>query len=233
MTALEVADAVLGGVVAWYSTVHTPPESLPAVFAECHRVLAPGGHMLLAFKVGDQRLHRDRMYGHDTSLNIYLDAAGADRRTDGRGRPRRGRPDGPRTRREREAPAGPAGLLPRPQAPGTVTPDPRGTGRTSVGTRRTEHRPDGRRVRAAGVWCGPWVADLRSRSAERLVRAFPQVIMGGVTRARRPRATLGLREGGPRARGPGLLSGARHPREVSAWPVGSARRKQEGEQDDR
>jgi SAM-dependent methyltransferase len=71
MTALEVGDAVLGGVVAWYSTVHIPPEALPAVFAECHRVLAPGGHMLLAFKVGDQRMHRDRMYGHDASLDIY------------------------------------------------------------------------------------------------------------------------------------------------------------------
>jgi SAM-dependent methyltransferase len=71
MTALELPDEELGGVVAWYSTVHTPPDVLPAVFAECHRVLAPGGRMLLAFKVGDQLLHRDEAYGHPVSLDVY------------------------------------------------------------------------------------------------------------------------------------------------------------------
>ncbi|WP_329176120.1 class I SAM-dependent DNA methyltransferase [Streptomyces sp. NBC_01477] len=71
MTALDLADGALGGVVAWYSTVHTPPEVLPTVFAECHRVLAPGGHMLLAFKAGDQHWHRDRAYGHEVSLDVY------------------------------------------------------------------------------------------------------------------------------------------------------------------
>ncbi|MFE4799500.1 class I SAM-dependent methyltransferase [Streptomyces sp. NPDC056708] len=71
MTALDLEDDVLGGIVAWYSTVHTPPELLPTVFAECHRVLAPGGHMLLAFKVGDQRRHLDQAYGHELSLDVY------------------------------------------------------------------------------------------------------------------------------------------------------------------
>ncbi|MEZ0094611.1 class I SAM-dependent methyltransferase [Streptacidiphilus sp. EB129] len=71
MTELALEDGALGGIVAWYSTVHTPPEVLPAVFAECHRVLAPGGHMLLAFKVGDQHWHRERAYGHEVSLDIY------------------------------------------------------------------------------------------------------------------------------------------------------------------
>ncbi|WP_327289519.1 class I SAM-dependent DNA methyltransferase [Streptomyces sp. NBC_01198] len=71
MTALELADASLGGVLAWYSTVHTPPEVLPAVFAECHRVLAPGGQMLLAFKVGDRLLHREQAYGHQVPLDVY------------------------------------------------------------------------------------------------------------------------------------------------------------------
>ncbi|MDX3853283.1 class I SAM-dependent methyltransferase [Streptomyces sp. AK02-01A] len=71
MTALDLKDDALGGVVAWYSTVHTPPELLPTVFAECHRVLAPGGHMLLAFKAGDLRRHLDRGYGHELSLDVY------------------------------------------------------------------------------------------------------------------------------------------------------------------
>ncbi|MFF8917705.1 class I SAM-dependent methyltransferase [Streptomyces sp. NPDC015032] len=71
MTGLDLKDDSLGGIIAWYSTVHTPPELLPTVFAECHRVLAPGGHMLLAFKAGDRLRHLDRAYGHELSLDVY------------------------------------------------------------------------------------------------------------------------------------------------------------------
>jgi SAM-dependent methyltransferase len=71
MTALDLKDDSLGGIVAWYSTVHTPPEELPAVFAEFHRVLAPGGHLLLAFKVGDECVHLEHAYGHAVSLDVY------------------------------------------------------------------------------------------------------------------------------------------------------------------
>ncbi|MGW4409222.1 class I SAM-dependent DNA methyltransferase [Nonomuraea sp. NPDC004702] len=71
MTALDLADASLAGAVAWYSTVHTPPELLPTVFAEIHRVLAPGGHLLIAFKVGDERRHLSQGYGHKLSLDVY------------------------------------------------------------------------------------------------------------------------------------------------------------------
>ncbi|MGW3246962.1 class I SAM-dependent methyltransferase [Streptomyces sp. NPDC001070] len=46
---LGVADAELGGIVSWYSVIHTPPRELPPYFAEFRRVLAPGGHLLLAF----------------------------------------------------------------------------------------------------------------------------------------------------------------------------------------
>ncbi|GAA2246244.1 class I SAM-dependent methyltransferase [Kitasatospora cystarginea] len=49
MDALEVADGELGGIVSWYSVIHTPPRELPPYFAEFSRVLAPGGHLLLAF----------------------------------------------------------------------------------------------------------------------------------------------------------------------------------------
>ncbi|MFJ9542523.1 class I SAM-dependent methyltransferase [Streptomyces sp. NPDC101225] len=52
MTALEIEDGVLGGILAFYSIHHTPPELLPVVFAEFHRTLAPGGHLLLVGHVG-------------------------------------------------------------------------------------------------------------------------------------------------------------------------------------
>ncbi|MFI1283643.1 class I SAM-dependent methyltransferase [Streptomyces sp. NPDC020858] len=71
MAALDVADGVLGGVLAWYSTVHTPPSELPGVFAEFARILAPGGHLLIAFKAGDERIRLDHAYGHPVDLDVY------------------------------------------------------------------------------------------------------------------------------------------------------------------
>ena len=47
------------------------PELLPTVLAECHRVLAPGCHGLLAFKTGDERRHLDQAYGHELSFDAY------------------------------------------------------------------------------------------------------------------------------------------------------------------
>ncbi|GAA3223377.1 hypothetical protein GCM10020256_31430 [Streptomyces thermocoprophilus] len=41
MTRLDLADGDLAGAVCWYSTIHTPDEELPALFAELYRVLAP------------------------------------------------------------------------------------------------------------------------------------------------------------------------------------------------
>ena len=70
MTALDLADGALGGVVAWYSIIHTPPERLPEVFTEFHRVLAPGGHLLLAFQIGDEPLHLAQPFGHPVSLDF-------------------------------------------------------------------------------------------------------------------------------------------------------------------
>ncbi|WP_225800822.1 class I SAM-dependent methyltransferase [Streptomyces sp. NK15101] len=71
MTALDLADASLGGVLSWYSTVHMPEDELVASFAEFHRVLAPGGHALVAFKVGDERVRLERAYGHEVALDVY------------------------------------------------------------------------------------------------------------------------------------------------------------------
>jgi protein tyrosine/serine phosphatase/SAM-dependent methyltransferase len=44
----------LAGLVAWYSIIHIPDELLPGLFAGFRRALAPGGHVLLAFQVGDE-----------------------------------------------------------------------------------------------------------------------------------------------------------------------------------
>lgn len=54
ITDLDLSDAAVGGVLAWYSTIHTPPQDLPSVFAEFSRVLTPGGYLLVGFHVGDR-----------------------------------------------------------------------------------------------------------------------------------------------------------------------------------
>ncbi|WP_328929301.1 methyltransferase domain-containing protein [Streptomyces sp. NBC_00190] len=71
MAALDVADGVLGGVLAWYSTVHTPPSRLPTLFAEFARVLAPGGYVLIGFKAGDRKIRLEHAYGHPVDLDVY------------------------------------------------------------------------------------------------------------------------------------------------------------------
>ncbi|WP_260635264.1 class I SAM-dependent methyltransferase [Streptomyces angustmyceticus] len=49
MEALPIEDGALGGVLAHYSMIHTPPGELPALLAEQVRVLAPGGLLLVSF----------------------------------------------------------------------------------------------------------------------------------------------------------------------------------------
>jgi SAM-dependent methyltransferase len=71
MTDLALGDSSLGGVLAWYSIIHTPPEDLPAVFTEFFRVMAPGAHLLLGFHAGDERRSMTRAYGHEVSCDAY------------------------------------------------------------------------------------------------------------------------------------------------------------------
>lgn len=50
--ALPFADGVLGGILAWYSLIHLPPEDLPAVLDEFARVLGDGGGLLIGYADG-------------------------------------------------------------------------------------------------------------------------------------------------------------------------------------
>ncbi|MFJ8885062.1 class I SAM-dependent methyltransferase [Streptomyces sp. NPDC102402] len=53
MESLPVEDGALGGVLAHYSMIHTPPEELPALITEQVRALAPGGLLLVSFFATD------------------------------------------------------------------------------------------------------------------------------------------------------------------------------------
>ncbi|TMR97386.1 class I SAM-dependent methyltransferase [Nonomuraea basaltis] len=68
MDALAEDDASLAGVLANYSIIHTPPERLSGTLAEFHRVLAPGGYLLLGFQAYDDPDELAEAFDHVVSL---------------------------------------------------------------------------------------------------------------------------------------------------------------------
>jgi SAM-dependent methyltransferase len=61
---LPVRDASLGGVVAFYSLIHLPRAELGGALAEIHRVLRPGGRLLLSAHEGRGTHEQERFLGH-------------------------------------------------------------------------------------------------------------------------------------------------------------------------
>jgi ubiquinone/menaquinone biosynthesis C-methylase UbiE len=72
MMALNLPDATLAGITAFYAIVNIPKEFLPVVFREMKRVLQPGGLLLLAFHTGDDILHEDELWGQPISMDFFL-----------------------------------------------------------------------------------------------------------------------------------------------------------------
>jgi SAM-dependent methyltransferase len=68
MAALDFPDGSLAGALAWYSLIHIPTPALAPVVAELHRVLAPGGRLVVAFQVGPEPRRISHAYGHDVDL---------------------------------------------------------------------------------------------------------------------------------------------------------------------
>src|SRR5262245_51602053 len=64
MADLDLPDASLGGIVAWYSLIHMPPADLPAVLSGFHRVLAPGGWLLVGFQATDEAAGEPCAFDH-------------------------------------------------------------------------------------------------------------------------------------------------------------------------
>jgi len=71
MLALDLPSDSLGGILAYYSIIHLPLERRSELFTEFHRVLAPGGQLMLTFQVGDDRGHRSEAFGKSVSLDWY------------------------------------------------------------------------------------------------------------------------------------------------------------------
>jgi ubiquinone/menaquinone biosynthesis C-methylase UbiE len=72
MLALDLPDASLAGITAFYAIVNLPKASLPQVFREMARALQPGGLLLLAHHIGDQIQHRDEWWNRPISMDFHF-----------------------------------------------------------------------------------------------------------------------------------------------------------------
>lgn len=70
MNRLDLPDASLAGIVAFYSIVHFRPVELSPVFQEARRVLMPGGLALISFHIGDEVVHLEDLFGAPVSLDF-------------------------------------------------------------------------------------------------------------------------------------------------------------------
>jgi SAM-dependent methyltransferase len=72
MTELDLADASVAGLLAFWSLIHVPDDAIPTVFAHFRRALRPGGPLLLGFHVGDDsRLKTEGYGGHPMKVHVH------------------------------------------------------------------------------------------------------------------------------------------------------------------
>ncbi|MEU8301482.1 class I SAM-dependent methyltransferase [Micromonospora sp. NPDC048909] len=72
MTDLDLADASVAGLLAWWSLIHVPDDAVGTVFGQFRRALRPGGLLLLGFHVGEQsRLKTQGYGGHPMKVHVH------------------------------------------------------------------------------------------------------------------------------------------------------------------
>ncbi|MDG4753793.1 class I SAM-dependent methyltransferase [Micromonospora sp. WMMD718] len=71
MTDLQLADASIAALLAFWSLIHIPDDAVPSVLGHFHRVLRPGGPLLLGFHVGDESRLKTQGYGGHP-MNVYV-----------------------------------------------------------------------------------------------------------------------------------------------------------------
>ena len=72
MTDLDLADASVAGLLAFWSLIHVPDDAVPTVLGHFRRVLRPGGPLLLGFHVGNEsRLKTQGYGGHPMRVHVH------------------------------------------------------------------------------------------------------------------------------------------------------------------
>ena len=72
MMALAEADGVYAGIAAFYSLIHIPRGDMVRTLRQLHRVLLPGGLMLLAFHIGEQTIHLDEWWDQKVCVDFHF-----------------------------------------------------------------------------------------------------------------------------------------------------------------
>jgi SAM-dependent methyltransferase len=72
MAELPVADETFDGIIAYYSIIDTPKKLVGRFFREFHRVLKPGGRLLIAVKAGSGEGYRTELLGMDIEIYFSL-----------------------------------------------------------------------------------------------------------------------------------------------------------------
>ncbi|WP_203752653.1 class I SAM-dependent DNA methyltransferase [Catellatospora bangladeshensis] len=72
MTDLDLPDASVAGLLAFWSLIHIPDEVVPTVFAHFRRVMRPGAPLLIGFHLGDgTRLKTEGYGGHPMRVHVH------------------------------------------------------------------------------------------------------------------------------------------------------------------
>ncbi|WP_031072460.1 class I SAM-dependent methyltransferase [Streptomyces sp. NRRL WC-3742] len=72
LLALPAADGEFAAAVALYSVIHLEPEDLAPAFAEMHRVLRPGGVLLVSFHLGEEVRRMEEWWGHRVDVDFHF-----------------------------------------------------------------------------------------------------------------------------------------------------------------
>ncbi|WP_326769924.1 class I SAM-dependent methyltransferase [Streptomyces sp. NBC_01591] len=71
MTDLNLADASVTALLAFWSLIHVPDDEIPTVLGHFRRVLRPGGPLLLGFHIGDESKLKTQGYGGHP-MKVYV-----------------------------------------------------------------------------------------------------------------------------------------------------------------
>jgi ubiquinone/menaquinone biosynthesis C-methylase UbiE len=72
MMALDLPNASLSAITAFYAIVNISKASLPLVFSEMARALHPGGLLLLAFHTGNDIIREQELWGFPIEMDFLL-----------------------------------------------------------------------------------------------------------------------------------------------------------------
>lgn len=72
MLSLNFESGAWAGIAAFYSIIHIPRQDITRALRKFHRILQPGGLLLLAFHLGEEVIHLDEWWGHQVSVDFYF-----------------------------------------------------------------------------------------------------------------------------------------------------------------